>query len=228
MDVRQCCYRSTFAVLTLLVAFGVAGAGTSFYGVINPNGHSVLVDTALVLSVPPAADTFVTTGWASDSVTLDTFDFPDLVAWPLMVNLRARVDSIHATLTFPAPANGQWYNMTMPLPPPLPQVMFYGTTGVEESVNAVSSPRMSVSPSLVTAQLTVRLQGARPGRQAVDVWDAAGNLVRSLDCTVGANGLATATWNREDGLGRLVSGGVYFCRYDASGAVAVRKVLVAR
>jgi hypothetical protein len=60
----------------------------------------------------------------------------------------------------------------------------------------------------------------------VVVHDAAGNVIRSLSCTAEANGAATATWNREDEFGRLVPEGVYFCRYAASGVVAVRKVLV--
>jgi hypothetical protein len=72
----------------------------------------------------------------------------------------------------------------------------------------------------------VRLQPAGPGRNVVEIHDAVGNVVRSLDCTVGANGLATATWDREDWLGHVVPEGVYFCRYAAAGVVAVRKVLV--
>jgi hypothetical protein len=54
-----------------------------------------------------------------------------------------------------------------------------------------------------------------------------GNVVRSLDCTAGADGAATATWNREDEFGRLVPVGVYFCRYAGTDVIAVRKVLVA-
>jgi hypothetical protein len=52
-------------------------------------------------------------------------------------------------------------------------------------------------------------------------------LVRSLGCTAGADGAATATWNREDEFGRLVPEGVYFCRYAASDVIAVRKIIVA-
>jgi flagellar hook assembly protein FlgD len=60
----------------------------------------------------------------------------------------------------------------------------------------------------------------------VEIHDAVGNVVRSLDCTAGADGVATATWNHEDDHGRLVPEGVYFCRYAAAGGAAVRKVLV--
>jgi len=62
----------------------------------------------------------------------------------------------------------------------------------------------------------------------VEIHDAVGKLIRTLICAAGANGAATATWNREDEFGRFVPEGVYFCRYAASDAGAVRKVLVAR
>jgi hypothetical protein len=213
-------------VLVSLVAFGVSNAGTTFHGVINPNGHSVWMDTAIV-TAPPRPDTFLTPGWGSDSVAFDTFDFPDLASWPVMVILRGSIDGMRVPYTFSAPANGVWYDF-MPVPPPPPKAMFYGETGVEESKSAIEPrPCLSVSPSVVTAQMTVRLQYGRPGRPVVEVLDAAGNLIRSLNCTAGANGLATATWHREDGLGHVVPGGVYFCRYAGSGAGAVRKVLVA-
>lgn len=223
MNMKKCCCRLALVVLSL-VAFGVGNAGTSFHGVIDPNGHSVWIDTAIVTK-PPRLDTFVTTGWGSDSVAIDTFDFPDLTGWPAMVTLRGTVDGIRLPYLFPAPVNGVWYNF-MPTPPPFPQAMFYGETGVEESRSAIEPrPCLSVSPSVVTTQMTVRLQRAGPGRPVVEVLDAAGNLIRSLNLTAGANGFATATWHREDGLGHLVPDGIYFCRHAASGAVA--KVLVA-
>jgi hypothetical protein len=226
MNMKKCCCRLALVALSL-GAFGVAGAETSFHGVINPNGHSVWVDT-IIVTAPPRPDTFVTIDWGSDSVAVDTFEFPNLSAWPSQVELRSNIDGLHMTQIFPGPMNGVWYNF-MPVPPPMPQVMFYGEVGVEESRPATEPrPCLSVSPSVVTTQMTVSLQCAGSGRQVVEVLDAAGNLVRSLNCAAGANGLATATWHREDGLGRLVPRGVYFCRYAAPGAVTVRKVLVAR
>jgi hypothetical protein len=109
-------------------------------------------------------------------------------------------------------------------------VKFYGTGygGVEESKPSVDGlPRLTVSPSVVTGQMTVGLQPVGNSRPAVEIHDAAGNVVRSLDCTAGADGFATAIWSREDDCGRLVPEGVYFCRYAAADVIAVRKVLVA-
>jgi flagellar hook assembly protein FlgD len=75
--------------------------------------------------------------------------------------------------------------------------------------------------------MTVRLQPVGNSRPVVEIHDAVGNVIRSLDCTAGTDGMATATWNREDEFGQLVPEGVYFCRYAAADVIAVRKVLVA-
>jgi hypothetical protein len=223
MNTKKCCCTLALVVLSL-VAFSVGNAETSFYGVIKPNGHAVWIDSAIV-TAPPLPVTFITTGWGSDSVAIDTFHFPNIPNWPILVTLHGTVDGIRVPYIFPSPANGVWYDF-MPTPPPFPQAMFFGETGVEESRSAIEpGPGLSVSPSVVTTQMTVRLQRPGPGRPVVEVLDAAGNLVRSLNLTAGANGFATATWHREDGLGHLVPDGIYFCRHAASGAVA--KVLVA-
>ncbi len=229
MNTKKCCCGLALVVLSF-VAFSVGNAETSFYGVINPHAHSVWIDTAIV-AVPPAGDTFATIGWGSDdSMIVDTFHFPDIANWPAMVTLLGTVDGIRMPYMFAAPLGDSWYDF-MPVPPPLPmpEAMFYGTTGVEEPRSTTQPrPGLDVNPSVVTAQMTVRLACPGPDRPVVEVFDAAGNLVRSLNCTPGTNGFATATWHCEDGLGRQVPGGIYFCRSAAPGAVAVRKVLVAR
>ena len=80
----------------------------------------------------------------------------------------------------------------------------------------------------MTGQMTVRLQPVGTGRPVVEIHDAVGNVVRSLGCIAGSDGIATATWNRKDESGRLVPEGIYFCRHAGADVIAVRKVLVAR
>jgi hypothetical protein len=127
---------------------------------------------------------------------------------------------------FRSPVPNTWYDFTVGSIMK-PKALFFETAAnVEEPRSVTPLQRLNVSPSVVTGQMTVRLQPAGTSRPVVDIHDAIGNVVRSLGCTAGADGIATATWNREDGLGRLVPEGVYFCRYAASGVVAVRKVLV--
>jgi FlgD Ig-like domain len=128
--------------------------------------------------------------------------------------------------TIPAPKADTWYTIGAGIF--APQVEFGYYPGVEESRPVVERRQcLAVSPSVVTGQMTVRLQPFGTSRPVVEIHDATGNVIRSLICTAGADGLATATWNREDDRGRLVPEGVYFCRYAAAGVVAVRKVLVA-
>jgi len=206
------------AVLVSLVAFGVGNAQTPFHGVINSNGHDVAVDMAIVVSTPNV-DTFLTPGWGMGG-SMDTFDFPDIPRWPDTVVLVGTIDAAPNTSHFPAPVENVWYRFEYG-GIVAPMGLFYSQVGVEEPRSAIEpGQRLQVSPSVVTAQMTVRVQAM--GNPVVEVLDAVGNLVRTLNCTDG-----TATWSREDGLGRLVPEGVYFCRYATSDAVAVRKVLVA-
>jgi hypothetical protein len=204
-------------VVVSLVAVGVVNAQIPFHGVINSNGYSVDVSSAIVV-IPPGHDTIFTPGWGTEG-SMDTFDFPDITRWPDSVVLIGTIDGTPNISHFPAPVEETWYRFEWGTPT-APMAMFFSQTGVEESRSAVGpGQRLSVSPTVVTAKMTVRVQAT--GNPTVDVLDAVGNLVRTLDCTDGV-----ATWSREDGLGRLVPEGVYFCRYSTSDAVAVRKVLV--
>lgn len=213
-------------ILLSLVAFGIGNAQVPFSGVINPNTNLTMVDTA-ILNVLTATDTFLTTGWIASGTQLDTFKFPDLASWPSKVTLIGTVMGMPNISEFQAPQPDTWYRFQSGTPT-APLVKFVSPpTGLEESRSAFEPlQRLTVSPSVVTGQASVRLQPVGTGRQVVDIHDAVGNVIRSLECTAGADGLATATWNREDEFGRLVPEGVYFCRYAASGVVAVRKVLV--
>jgi hypothetical protein len=213
------------AVLVLsLAVFGVGNAQIAFYGVVDPNTQTVDVQTAIVF-VSPTVDTFITTGWGG--TTIDTFQFPDIAAWPDSVELLSQIGAMPNVSWFRAPVPNTWYDFTFG-GLIKPKALFYsGISNVEEPRSAIGPlPRLSVSPSVVTGQMTVRLQPVGTGRSVVEIHDAIGNVIRSLDCTAGANGIAVATWNREDAFGRLVPEGVYFCRYAASGVAAVRKVLV--
>ena len=207
-------------VLVSLVAIGIAPA-TDFHGVIDPDGLSMYADS---VRASPHDTTFLTPNWGGTLV--DTFDFPDLLNWPTNIVLYGHTALGPNTTTIPNPVIGHWYEVA--LPGPLLLVMFYGAGGVEESRPAVESrPCLVVSPSVVTGQMTVRLQPAGMSKPVVRIHDAVGNVIRSLDCTTGPDGVATATWNREDDHGRLAPEGVYFCRHAAAGVVAVQKVLVA-
>jgi hypothetical protein len=208
-------------VVLLFVAFGIGNA-VDFNGVLNPNNKSVIIDSVVV--VPPDT-TFQTTGWQGQGTTYDTFGFPDLASWPTDLWIHGVVLDFPTTTHIVDPQVGWWYAFGFGTITPF--VMFYNGAAVEGLRPAIEPrPRLAVSPSVVTRQMMVRLRPIGAGRPVVQIHDAVGNVVRSVDCTVGADGIATATWNRKDEFGRLVPEGVYFCRYAAADVIAVRKVLV--
>jgi hypothetical protein len=194
--------------------------------VINPNTHSVWVDT-VILTVPPAPETVLTAGWGSDSTARDSFEFPDLVMWPLMVDLRGRVDTARTQQVFPGPGNGNWYSFTL-VPPPPPKVMFYSETGVEESGVAIGPrPNLSISPSVLVDRVTIQAQIAGRGPVRLEIVDAAGNRVRSL-ATSNQGRVITQVWLGDDDAGQRLPEGIYFCRLAVGEAATTSKVLLAR
>jgi len=211
-----------FVVLVSLFAFGVANAEIMFHGIFRPLSYLVEMDS-VVLTSPDM--TFLTPGWGSHT-PLDTHHFTGVTAWPASITLHGAINGFPADIPISNPLPDTWYELPVGLVKP--SVFFWQGAGVEESKPGVESvPRLAVSPSVVTGQMTVRLRPVGTGRRVVEIHDAVGNVIRSLDCTAGSDGIATATWNREDDFGRLVPEGVYFCRYAAADVIAVRKVLVA-
>jgi hypothetical protein len=222
---KKCCVAVTAAAL-LCVAFSVGNAAIAFYGVIDPNTRTVDVQVAHVF-IATDIETIPTAGWTASGTAYDTFQFPDLAEWPDSIELLSTINSMPNVSMFRTPVPNTFYDFTYG-GIVKPRAMFDSSvTNVEEPRSAVGPrQRLNVSPSVVTGLMSVRLEPAGPGSPVVEIHDAVGNVVRTLDCTVGANGLATATWDRTDWLGHIVPEGVYFCRYAAAGVVAVRKVLV--
>jgi len=212
-----------FVVLFALSAFGKADADIDFNGVLDPMTTTTRIDS-VKLAFPEI--TLLPPGWSAEQGLLDTFTFTGVTEWPETLRLHGTTNSLPVNWAIPHPEGDTWYLVGFGFP--TPRVLFYGDYGVEESKQVVERPPLlAVSPSVVTGQMTVRLQPAPSGRPIVQIHDAVGKAVRSLSCAAGTDGVATATWNREDKFGRLVPEGVYFCRYAAADVIAVRKVLVA-
>jgi hypothetical protein len=211
-------------VLCSLLTFGVANADIEFAGVIDLRLWVIQVDS---VSLEPPHMTILTPGWG-EYPSPDTFVFTGVTSWPETLVLHGIAGGLPLHFGYVHPVPERWYPIGFSLAPPY--LWLYGTGyGVEESRPLVAhTPRLTVNPSVVTGQMTVRLQPIGHSRPVVEIHDAVGNVVRSLPCVTGTNGVATATWNREDDRGQLVPEGVYFCRYSTSDVIAVRKVLVAR
>ena len=210
-------------VLVSLLAFGRAHAEIEFGGVLKPGTSVTEMDS---VTITPPDTVHLTPGWGTHP-PMDTFIFTGVPAWPETLVLHGTTNAMPFHVKLVYPDTSVWYHIGSLVGP---NVKFFGTGygGVEESKPMTAPlPRLNVSPSVMTGQMTVRLRHVRTGRSVVEIHDAVGNVVRSLDCTAIADGAATATWNREDEFGRLVPEGIYFCRYAASDVIVVRKVLVA-
>jgi hypothetical protein len=209
-------------VLFCLAVFSVA-SGNHNCAVIDPRATVTWIDSMQFLSPDT---TFLTPDWGRHLV-YDTFPLPDYLTWPDTIVLHGMVQGFEVHTPFTRYRHDTWYPISLSIA--TSYVLFYACVDAEEPEPVIEhSQRLAISPSVVTGQMTVRLQPICTRRPVVEIHDAVGNVVRTLGCATGADGVATATWNREDKSGRLVPKGVYFCRYASADVISVRKVLVAR
>ena len=216
--------------LFLLVAVHASLANPYFeyVGFLSTGSHVVAVDSMTVLDRNGGSSCRHTAGWGGDTGVVDTFSYQsESLFTPIVITFFLVQDDSALVFGIPNFMVDSWY--MIPGSPRQAKVMFSGFAGLEEDRRSLlGRAGLTVSPSVVTGQMTLRLQPVGTGRPVVEILDAVGNVIRSLDCTAGAGGFASATWNRTDESGRLVPEGVYFCRYAAADVIAVRKVLVAR
>ncbi|MFO7675101.1 MAG: T9SS type A sorting domain-containing protein [bacterium] len=100
-----------------------------------------------------------------------------------------------------------------------------GATGIEEWVGPAPVPqpvRLDVSPNPFGTTARLNLINPRGSEGAVEVYDATGSVVRTLELDRG-----TAVFNGRDDAGRLLAEGIYFARARGEGA-SVAKVVISR
>ncbi|MBI2501797.1 MAG: T9SS type A sorting domain-containing protein [Candidatus Latescibacteria bacterium] len=83
-------------------------------------------------------------------------------------------------------------------------------------------------PNPFNPETALRVELPRAGQVAVEVYDAAGQRVRSLVEGWLPAGVQTFTWDGRDERGREVGSGVYLARLRAGGAEDLRKMLLLR
>jgi hypothetical protein len=81
-------------------------------------------------------------------------------------------------------------------------------------------------PSLFTERTSLHYTLAVPGRVTVDIFDAAGRLVRGLVEEAQVAGLYDIPWDGRDDRGRRLPAGIYFCRLDTDGAARSTRVVI--
>jgi hypothetical protein len=160
-------------------------------------------------------------------MTLDTFVFPRIPEPPDVAILNYTIDDTTLSYSIPAPQSDSWY--TLPTSPTEPKVKFtFRPAGVEETGRrSLRSPKLTVSPSVITSSALIRAEQAGFGSRALEVYDAAGNRVRTLVLRSSGGGVS-ATWNCDDDLGRRLPEGIYYCCLGDEAGSAVRKLILTR
>jgi M6 family metalloprotease-like protein len=83
-------------------------------------------------------------------------------------------------------------------------------------------------PSPFVERAVLRYQVPYAARVTLRVFDLAGRLIRTVVDAQETPGYHTAEWIGEDDLGRSVSGGVYFARFESGKFTATRKMVLLR
>jgi hypothetical protein len=102
------------------------------------------------------------------------------------------------------------------------------TTGVGNtpSVSALTVLQNHPNPFRGHTEFAVGLPAKADLR--LDVFDAAGRRVRSMNLADAPAGWRTVSLAGDDDRGRPLASGVYFCRVTAGGETATRKIVIAR
>jgi flagellar hook assembly protein FlgD len=81
-------------------------------------------------------------------------------------------------------------------------------------------------PNPFSARTQISYQFPLDGPVNLQVFDASGRSVKTLQNGLQRAGKYTVTWDGRDGNGRNVANGVYFYRFDAPGFRDVKKAVV--
>jgi DNA-binding beta-propeller fold protein YncE len=101
-------------------------------------------------------------------------------------------------------------------------------TAVEETAPRASSLALRAYPNPFNPSVTLVYTLADASKVRIEIYDAAGRLVRTLLDERREAGSHRAFWNGRDGAGRPAAAGVYFARIDALEKTESRKLVLVR
>jgi hypothetical protein len=111
---------------------------------------------------------------------------------------------------------------------------FFGiiAPGVEEQPAQFSTPvrtmMTQVVPNPLFRNASIRYQLARQSQVSLEIFDATGRIVRTLEKGMRQPGYYTVTWDGKDNIGRSSAAGVYFIRFRTDDCTMVQKAVVVR
>jgi parallel beta-helix repeat protein len=140
--------------------------------------------------------------------------------------LALEITNAHGSYSYTLYGGGAWSYVSASFPSPAYPVIGGETSAVSEGPGGPHSFEMlrSAWPNPFTrdVQLYYDLPVAMP--MTVTIYDVTGRLVRTLFAGPRPAGRAAVIWDGQDGAGRPVASGVYFCRLDGMEAGPVIKV----
>ncbi|MCU0607023.1 MAG: endonuclease [Candidatus Edwardsbacteria bacterium] len=108
------------------------------------------------------------------------------------------------------------------------EVAHYGPVSVTVPAGTARVLASAAHPNPFRERTTISYQLAAPGRVTLRIYNAAGQLVRTLGDAVGQRGTNRAEWNGRDDGGRALAAGVYICRLTTAAGTARHKLLLVR
>lgn len=95
------------------------------------------------------------------------------------------------------------------------------------NTNDLTTNEISNSPNPVVDYTTINVNVQNSGFYNLNIYDATGNLVKSLSSKEFKSGISnTLNWNRTDNANQKVSNGAYFLRLEGNGLNIVKMVIV--
>lgn len=92
--------------------------------------------------------------------------------------------------------------------------------------NLLPVPRISIYPNPFSQGTTIEFDAKQTGRQQLSIYNLKGQLVRSLEHSVGSPGLQQLRWDGKDSSGKACSNGIYYLRMQNDKQVQVQKMLL--
>ena len=214
------------ATVLLLVAASVAQANIDMTGVLSNGSHKVSMDS--VRFIGDSTYVFATPGWGGDTMVVDTFSFPSMFGPPTLIMLMGKVDGSPVVFPLVAPQSDSWYVIySMPQEAKVKFIWLMG--GVDgHGQPGLGRAGLTVCPSIARAGATIRAEHVAGSSCVFELFDAAGNRVRTLRTQTLSSGAASATWDGTDDLGRNLPEGIYYCCLGDAANSSVRKLVLTR
>ena len=216
--------------LVLIAAAVAACAGTAaaqdhVLSILRPSSATVLVDS-VTLKYQDSTIVVPTPGYGGPGGTTDSADL-GLHDWPGsgIEVFWTRNGFAQSPLGIRTPVQDTWYD--------IPdssfssgRIKFYmGVGGVEEG-STIQQSRLSVSPNPFSTRGTINWTMAEAGSARLEVFDATGQLVRTLVEGRLAAGRQSATWNGLDNDGNHVGTGIYLARLTTDAGRTLAKLIL--